>query len=301
MSLTRRQFIVISSAALGSVPIRRVHAWQGGQAPATRFESIRRNVGYFTGKGGTIGWLVNPDAVVVVDTQFPDTAKLCLEGLAEKSARGIDLLFNTHHHPDHVAGNGIFRPKAKRIVAHVRVPELLKQSGGSGPAPVVPDTTFDRTWSEDAGDERVSAKHHGPAHTGGDAVIHFERANVAHMGDLLFHEMHPRVDRPAGASIQNWITTLETVAKEMPANTTFIAGHAKPGLPVVHDRKALQRFRDYLDAVLTYVRKGIAAGSSKEELMKQQSLTGFESYHTAGARLSLPGVVDVAYDELSSK
>jgi glyoxylase-like metal-dependent hydrolase (beta-lactamase superfamily II) len=303
MSLSRRQFMLISSAALGSLPLTRLRAWQSAP-PATSFQIIRRNVGYFTAKGGTIGWLVSPNAVVVVDTQYPDTAKLCLDGLEQKSTRGIDLLFNTHHHADHTGGNGVFKPKSKKIVAHARVPELLKEvakTTPNAPEPVLPGTTFDKTWAQDAGDEHITARHYGPGHTGGDSVIHFERANVAHMGDLLFFEMHPRVDRPAGANIQNWLKTLETVMKDMPASTTYIAGHAKPGTPVSHDRKALQQFRDYFDAVLTYSRKQIAAGKSKEELVKTESLPGFEGYHTAGARLSLGGVLDVAHDELTAK
>ena len=69
------------------------------------------------------------------------------------------------------------------------------------------------------------------------------------MGDLLFRERHPRVDRPAGASIQNWIKILEKVAKDMPAETIFIAGHAKDGLPPTVDREGVcSRFRDYFDA-----------------------------------------------------
>lgn len=302
MSVSRRQFIVLSSIAVGSVPFARLRAWQAAPAPATRFETIRRNVGYFTGKGGTIGWLVNPEAVVVVDTQFADTAKLCLDGLEQKSSRGVDLLFNTHHHGDHTSGNGVFKPRTKKIVAHARVPELQKGAAQSGgPAPVVADATFDNTWSEEMGNEWVHARHYGPGHTGGDAVIAFERANVAHMGDLLFHEMHPFVDRAGGASMQNWLKTLETVMKELPADTIYIAGHAKPGLPVTHDRKALQRQRDYFDAVLSHVRKGLAAGQSKEEITKRESLPGFEGHHSAPPRLTLASALGVAYDELSGR
>lgn len=300
MSATRRRFILLSSAALGAVPLARLGAWQAPAGPATRFETIRRNVGYFTGKGGTIGWLVNANAVVVVDTQFPDTAKICLDGLSERSARGVDLLFNTHHHGDHTAGNGVFRARAKRIVAHARVPELQKAAAqANSPAPVTADATFDRTWGEDAGDERVHARHDGPAHTGGDAVVIFERAEVAHMGDLLFHEMHPFVDRPSGASIQNWMAVLETVMKTLPASTTYIAGHAKPGLPVTHARTALARQRDYFEAVLAHTRKGIQAGQSREELGKTGSLPGFEGYHSSPPRLTLGFVLGVAYDELT--
>jgi len=301
MPVSRRQFIVLSSLAVGSIPVARLRAWQTASAPAGRFETIRRNVGYFTAKGGTIGWLVNGDAVVVVDTQYPDTARLCLDGLEQKSPRGVDLLFNTHHHGDHTGGNGVFRPKTKKIVAHARVPELQKQfTNPNGPAAVVADATFDKVWSESAGDERLAARYFGPAHTSGDSIVHFERANVAHMGDLLFHEMHPFVDRGAGASIRNWIAVLDTVVKELPEDTVFIAGHAKPGLSVTHDRKSLQRQRDYFDAVLSHVRKTIAAGSSKEEIAKLDALPGFDGYHSLPPRLTLGSVLGVAYDELTS-
>jgi glyoxylase-like metal-dependent hydrolase (beta-lactamase superfamily II) len=302
MSVTRRQFLVLSSVALGSVPLARLHAWQAAGAPATRFEAIRRNVGYFVGKGGTIGWLIHPDALIVVDTQYPDTAKLCLEQLGQKSSRDVDLLFNTHHHADHTGGNGVFKPKTKKIVAHARVPALQKQfAPPTQPEQVVADATFEKTWSEQVGDERVTARYYGPAHTGGDSVIYFERANVAHMGDLLFHEMHPFVDRAAGASIQNWMNVLETVTKDMSGGTTYIAGHAKPGLPLTHDRKAPQRQRDYFDAVLNHVRKGISAGQSKEEVLKTETLPGFDGYHALPPRLTLGSVLGVAYEELTTK
>jgi glyoxylase-like metal-dependent hydrolase (beta-lactamase superfamily II) len=310
MSATRRQFIALSSASLAALPASRL-VWAQAQPatpPVTRFEAIRRNVGYFSGRGGTIGWLVNSNAVVVVDTQFADTAKICLDGLGQKSSRDVDLLFNTHHHGDHTSGNGVFKPKTKKIVAHARVPELQKKQAAAAQAQnpnqapvVVADATFDKLWEEAVGDERVSARHYGPGHTGGDAVIRFERANVVHMGDLLFHERHPRVDRPAGASIQNWMTTLETVAKELPADAIYIAGHSKEGLPVTVDRKAVLQFRDYFDAVLAHVRKGIAAGSSKEEIGKLAGLKGFEGYQGAAPMLTLSAVLGVAYDELTAK
>lgn len=314
MKIDRRQFIVVSSGALAVTPFARALA--AGQAPAQppaqaaappavpKFEDVRRNVGVFTMRGGTIGWLVNKDAALVVDTQYPDTAKTCLDGLKQKTAgRPLDLVINTHHHADHTGGNAVFRAEAKKLVAQARVPELQRTVAAAtpnSPAPVVADATFEKTWSEKFGDETVTAQYNGPGHTGGDALVHFERAQVVHMGDLLFHERHPRVDRPAGASIQNWIKILEKVVKDMPADTIFIAGHSKEGLPVSVDRKAVLRFRDYFDAVLTTVRKGVAQGQTKEAVAATVALPGFEAYQGGGA-LTLAGVLGVAFDELTAK
>jgi len=314
MKIDRRQFIVCSSGALAVMPVARMFGAPRTPAPAptqalaaaavAKFGDVRRNVGTFTMRGGTIGWLINKDAVLVVDTQYADTAKICLDGLKEKTAgRGIDLVVNTHHHADHTAGNGVFRAEAKKLIAQARVPELQRQAAAAAPnspAPVVADTTFDRTWSEKLGDEMVSVRYNGPGHTGADAIVFFERAQVVHMGDLLFHERHPRVDRAAGASIQNWMAILEKVAREMPADTIYIAGHAKEGLPVTVDRTALLHFRDYFDAVLSLVRKAIAQGQTKEAIAAAAVLPGFESYQGGGV-LTLAGVLGVAFDELTAK
>ena len=307
MKLDRREFFTLTSVgAAGLLGVSRasVHAQQPPPA-APKFEDVRRNVGIFTMRGGTIGWLVNKEAVLVVDTQYPDTAKACVDGLKQKTSnRGIDIVFNTHHHGDHTGGNPVFRAEARRLIAHKNVPALQKQfasTAADAPAPVVADTTFDPVWREALGDERVSARHDGPGHTGGDVMIHFERANVVHMGDLLFHERHPRVDRPAGASIQNWMKILERITAATPADTIYIAGHARDGMPVTVDRKAVLRFRDYFDAVLAFTRKGIATGQTKEAVAAAASLPGFESYQGSGTVLTLGGVLTAAYEELSAR
>ena len=160
------------------------------------------------GRGGTIGWLITPEAVVLVDSQFPDTATLCLEGVKSRSKRRIDLLINTHHHGDHTSGNIVFKPETPHILAHENVPALQKKSAeerGNVNQQAYADQTFGKTWDQDIGHERLEMRHYGPGHTGGDAVVTFAKANVVHMGDLVFRARHPFVDRPGGASVRNWL------------------------------------------------------------------------------------------------
>lgn len=302
MSVSRREFLYLSSAGLIVLAGRNLLSAQGQPAPPqTSFEALRRNVGIFNGKGGTIGWLSSKDALVVVDSQFPDTAQICLDGLKQKAGRGVDVLVNTHHHGDHTAGNGVL--KGAKIIGHRNVPDLQRKAAPAGQADqqVVPTHLFDTAWSEAVKDERVTCKHYGPGHTGGDAVVFFEKANVVHMGDLLFNERHPFIDRPAGASIQNWIKTLDAVAKEYPRDAIYVAGHAKTGVPVTGDRTLLQKQRNYLDAVLTHARKGIKENKSRDEIATLEALPGFEGYMAAPPRLTLAGALGVAYDELTAK
>lgn len=329
MAHTRRDFLATSAAmTLGALLGRPVDALasptvQGAQAA---FTPVRRNVGTFTMRGGTVGWLVNARGVAVVDTQFPAEARALLAGLQERSRnRGVDVLLNTHHHGDHTGGNGVFRGVARRVVAHGMADQHMRrapqppqqaqpaqqppaqqpspqpqQTQPAPPEPLYPDTTFTHSWSTQVGDERIVARHHGRAHTSGDAVITFERANVVHMGDLAFHRRHPVVDRAAGASMRNWTRVLEQVVNAHAADTLYIFGHAGQGLPVTGSSAELLQFRDYLAAVLAFVEQHVAAGRSRDEILAMRTpLAGFEAWGPFG-QVGARDPVSVAYEEVTT-
>ncbi len=305
MSLTRRDFLTTSAAAVVAGTLGRPTLLGGlqGQAAPPVFTPIRRNVGFFTMRGGTIGYLVNPAGVVVVDSQFPAEAKACLDGLNERSGgRPVDFLINTHHHGDHSGGNLSFRGAAKKVVAHAKADEHMRQPpGGQPPADqLYPDTTFTETWSANVGDERVRARHYGRAHTSGDAVITFERANVAHMGDLMFNQRHPVVDRAAGATIRGWMTVLERAPRDHGNDTIYIFGHGNTGLPVTGSQADLARFRDYLGALMAFVESQVKAGRSREEILAMRGpLNGFETFGPFG-QASPRDPLTCAYEEITT-
>src|SRR5687767_3733217 len=305
MSTNRRDFLATSAAAALLAAIGRPHISRAlqAQAPEPVFTPIRRNVGFFTMRGGTTGYLVNEGGVVAVDSQFPAEGKAFLDGLKTRAEnRPVDFLINTHHHGDHTGGNGSFRGAAKKVVAHVKADEHMRQPPGGQPPTdqLFPDTTFTETWSADVGDERVSARYYGRAHTSGDAVITFERANVVHMGDLMFNQRHPVVDCPAGASLRGWMTVLERVPRDHANDTTYIFGHANTGLPVTGTQADLAKFRDYLGAVLAHVESQVKAGRSRDEIFAMRDpLAGFESYGRFGEPRGRDPI-SCAYEELTA-
>lgn len=304
MPTTRRDFLATSLAGLLAAALARPGLARillaPGQEPV--FTPIRRNVGYFTMRGGTIGYLVNDGGVVVVDAQFPDSAQAFLDGLGSRAGgRPVDVLLNTHHHGDHTGGNKVFRGVARCVVAHEKAAEHMRNPPGGGQAPedqLFPDTTFTESWTTEVGDERITTRYYGRAHTSGDAVITFERANVVHMGDLMFHQRHPVIDRPAGASIRNWMKVLEQAANDHDADTIYIFGHANTGLPVVGSRAELLAFRDYFAALLAFVEEHVHAGKSRDEILAIPGpLPGFETYGPFGSP-NPRGALTCAYEEV---
>ncbi len=302
---SRRQFLETSTLATAYGLAAR-GAFAQTPAPVTgTFTALRGNAGIFTARGGAIGWLIAPDAVIVIDSQFPDTAQQCLDGVKAKATRPIDLLVNTHHHGDHTGGNAVFKPHVGGILAHKNVPGLQQKAAANLPAgqpapppPTVADKTYETTWEQAVGKETLRLKYYGPGHTGGDSVVTLVKANVVHMGDLMFRKRHPFIDRASGASIRNWITILETTVKDHAADTIYIFGHARDGMPTTGDRTHLMEMRDYLTALLDVTKKAIDSGKSREEAMASGPLAKFEDYMEAPPRLTLATVLGVAYDEL---
>lgn len=314
--MNRREFLLRSSllAAAGALS----PAWLRGQAGAAtargafgEFKPLRRNAGVFTGRGGTIGWLMAPDARVIVDTQFPDTAATCLAGLPGRNGRPLDVVLNTHHHADHTSGNPVFRPVAHALVAQANVPHLQfeaakradregKTSGtGSLERQVYADTTFPEVWRHEFADEVVTAQYFGAAHTSGDAVIMFERANVVHVGDLVFNRIYPVIDRLAGGTARGWIAVLDEVAKTYPTDAIYVFGHGNPRFGITGTHGDLKVMRDYWTAVIAHVQEALTTGKPRDEIVRLDNLAGFPDFHTPAPN-RLTANLAAVYDELTA-
>lgn len=300
MSWSRREFLALSSLALltGALPPG-VSAGPVGSAREgrlDRFTPLRRNVGIYENRGGVMGWLISAAGVVVVDSQFADTAGTFAEGLRGRTTRTIDVLLNTHHHGDHVGGNAVLRPMAGRIVAHARAAELLR-GNENFPVDGRPDTPFDTEWSVTLGDETIRARHYGRgAHTGGDATVFFREANIVHMGDLMFNRAFPFIDGPSGASVRGWVEVLEAVVADHDGDTLYIFGHAGEGAPFTGAAADLLVQRDFLAAALEKAQRGRREGLSVEQLVASGPPDGFPGH--SGPENRLTALYTVAYAEL---
>jgi len=302
MKLHRRDFARLSilaaaAAALPSPPL-------ASEEDTGHLAKIRGGVGTFTLRGGTIGWLLLPGAAVVVDSQMADTAPHCARSLSTRHHPPFDALVNTHHHRDHTGGNGVFRELVGHIVAQENVPRLQRrvaEDRGTTAEQVYADLTFQRDWELDLGSEKVRAEYRGPAHTGGDCTVHFEKANVVHMGDLVFNRWYPFIDLDGGASIRGWVEVLERTHRHFDNDTVFIFGHGDPRFGITGNRRDLLVQRDFLAALLEHVEKGLAAGKSREEIVKPERLAAFPDHTSPGRSLTLPRCLEAAFEELTPK
>src|SRR5829696_8098077 len=178
---------------------------------------LRKNVGIFTERGGTIGFLLTKEGAVVIDSQFPDTATHLIDEINKQATAPIKFLLNTHHHGDHSSGNIAFKGITGQVVAHKNCEINMKavaERQKTVEKQLFPTQTFDKELKLKIGDEKIEGYYFGAGHTNGDAIYHFKEANIMHVGDLMFNKRHPFVDRTAGANMQSWIKVLDKIQKE---------------------------------------------------------------------------------------
>ncbi|HEV8285794.1 MAG TPA: MBL fold metallo-hydrolase [Chitinophagaceae bacterium] len=298
--MNRRNFIHSSALTLGALTIAQQKLFASFFDDPWKIKPLRNDISIFTERGGTIAFLLSKKGVVVVDAQFPDQSKHLIDAVKKKTEKPFKLLINTHHHGDHTAGNISFKGIVEHVLAHQNSLKNQKNSAVSQKTEdkqLYPDQTFTDTWCQKIGKEKICLYYHGAGHTDGDAIIHFEHANIVHMGDLMFNRRHPFVDRSAGASIKNWIAVLDKATNHFSNETIFIFGHAADGYEVTGTKDDLKAFGEYLGKVLNFVDGEIKAGKTKDEVLKTTSLLFDTQWKGDGLQRPL----QAAYEELTIK
>lgn len=297
--MERRQFLRNTALTASSLALLGSKSFAAMLAdPTYQFRPLRNNVGMFAEQGGTIAWLINKEGIVVIDAEFPDPAKHLIAELQKQSSQPFQWLINTHHHGDHTSGNISFKGIVKNVAAHANSlanQKAVAEKNNKVDQQLYPDTTFTDTWKIKVGDEHISAYYFGTGHTNGDAMIHFENANIVHMGDLVFNRMYPFVDNRAGASVKHWPVALEQATKKFDKNTMFVFGHAADPQKVIgtmDDVKAMQNFMEKLEA---YVADGVKAGKSLDDLKTATSIPGVSDWQGSGIQRGIQS----AYEELT--
>jgi glyoxylase-like metal-dependent hydrolase (beta-lactamase superfamily II) len=293
--MNRRDFLRTGGSAYMALLATHSSPWRTDDEP---FFEMRRGVGTFEKRGGTIGWLIRKDAVAIVDAQFPESAGVCLDGVRERSEAPMEYLINTHYHGDHTSGNPVFRDHVKHIVAHENVPTWQWNRARERDLvdPTVADVLFKDELVLDVGDETIHLTYHGPAHTNGDAIVHFVKANVVHMGDLVFNRLPCFIDRDAGARIDGWMSVLEDAHSRFDDETQFIFGHGKS---VRGSRADLIRQRDFLGGLLEHAEAAIKSGKTLEEIKETKRLDRFPDYYSDEWKNGIPNALEKAYEELT--
>jgi glyoxylase-like metal-dependent hydrolase (beta-lactamase superfamily II) len=140
------------------------------------------------------------------------------------------------------------------------------------------------------GDLNIDLHHVGPGHTDNDVFVHVPALNLLHTGDLLFHRLHPFLDRPAGATTSGWMRSAKVMIELCNEHTVVVPGHGE-----ITDVSGIREQIAYFEHVHGLVGDAIKAGQSKKEI-QQLPIERFADY---GFKQIKSLVLGVVYDELT--
>ena len=182
---------------------------------------------------GNVMMLSGPDGVLLIDSMFPQLHDKLMAAIRATGATGpVRYLINTHLHGDHTAGNGLFAKEGTVIIAQdsVRRRMLLPKSEltPAYPPENVPTVTYNDRMTMHFDGEDIELIHPPAAHTDGDTIVYFRKANVMHVGDLPASFRFNNIGVNDGGSVDGMIADGKLVMKLANPQTKIVPGHLGP-------------------------------------------------------------------------
>jgi glyoxylase-like metal-dependent hydrolase (beta-lactamase superfamily II) len=234
-------------------------------------ETLAPGLHVLFGAGGNIGVSTGADATALIDDQYAPLTARIVAATAKLSPHPIKFVINTHWHGDHTGGNENLGKAGAVIIAHDNVRTrmasdqfmaAMQRTVKASPPAALPVVTFDSTTTVHLNGEDIRAVHIAPAHTDGDSLIVFTKANVIHMGDTFMTTSYPYADLSSGGNVRGYLAAHDTALALGNATTRYIPGHGK-----VSDRAGLVAYRTMVAETIAAVEAAMAGGKSVEAVV----------------------------------
>jgi glyoxylase-like metal-dependent hydrolase (beta-lactamase superfamily II) len=267
------------------------------------------------GGGANVTVLTGADGIILVDSGSEATADPVFAAVKAISREPIRMIINTSADADHVGGNQklasggtnlnptALNPGAAAVLAHENV--LLRMSAPTGRQPTFPfdswptETYTARQKSMYLNDEGIQVIRQPRAHSDGDSIVFFRRADVIVTGDILDLRRFPVIDRARGGSIQGEIAALNRLVDlaipAMPLIYKEARTHLVPGHGRIADHAEVVEYRDMVTVVRDVVQGLIDKGMTLDQVKAANPTQGYRARYGAD---SGPWTTDMFVDAI---
>ena len=244
-------------------------------------EKLTNTTYMLTSAGGNLGVSIGADAVFVIDDQFAPLTPKIKAAIRKLSKKPVKFVLNTHWHSDHTGGNENFGKAGAVIVAQDNVRkrmstaqliEFLGMPIKASPKQALPVVTFTTDVTFHLNGDEVHVFHVNNGHTDGDAIVHFKKSNVIHLGDIFFNKLYPFIDTSSGGSVDGVIAATDKVLSLANDDTKLIPGHGP-----LATKGDLQSYRDMLATISTRVKAQIKEGKKLEDAIAAKPTAEFDA------------------------
>ena len=320
LPLTLLAVLVLGAFAQGR-PFDSAQGRPAAAGPALETIQIRPNVFVVFGAGGNVTVHVGEDGVILVDSGSAAMGERLLQAVRAVTPRPIRLIINTSADADHVGGNDVVAragipispdsfsaERRAAVLAHENV--LLRMSlppsaAATGDRPAA-DATAGQTengsqgvsegdWPTETYTSRIRSMYLNAdaiqimrqvgAHSDGDSIVLFRRADVIATGDILDLRQFPMIDPARGGSIQGELDALnhllELTVPAMPlvlkeGRTLLVPGHGR-----ISDYSELVEYRDMVTIIRDIIQDLVDKGLTLEQVKAADPTRGYRRRYGA--------------------
>jgi cyclase len=227
------------------------------------------NVGVFTG----------PDGVLLIDSQEESAVPRLKTELAKISTAPVRFVIDSHWHFDHVGGNEAFARLGAVVIAQTNTRRRMMSEqenplgGGKQrafPPAAWPQITFEDSISLHFNGDDILVRHVPHAHTDGDAIVLFRKADVLFAADLFNSGDYTRID-PRGGSIDGMIAAYRALLPMLDGKVRVVPGRGR-----VAGKKDLEQYLNVMIALRDRIAGMVQAGMTAEQVVAAKPSAAFD-------------------------
>jgi cyclase len=231
---------------------------------------LSRSVYLLPFEEGNVALCAGKDGAIIVDTPQLSAIPQIQAAVNHFASGTFCFLINTHGHSDHTAGNAILGEHMP-IIAHRNVRKQLMtdrhitigiQTVIPAQKPTAwPRLVFDQAMTLNLNDEEINLIHFPHGHSDGDGIVWFMKANVVHLGDILWPNVFPFVDVQNGGSVDGLICNVDKIINLLPPDVCLIPGHG-----AISDMQDLKAYHHMLVETTNWICSQKKANKTFEEI-----------------------------------
>lgn len=324
-SLAARWAVVVASVLAGVSAAGGLEAQQRPALPAVGQPTletvrVRPNVYVIFGAGANITVHVGEDGVILVDSGNAASADAVIDAVRAITPQKIRMIINTSADADHVGGNekvaqtgvsinpDVFTDQVQAtIIAHENVADRMSEAGSPFPGGAWPTETFtSRYRSMYINDDAVRILRHTGAHSDGDSMVLFRRADVIVAGDVLDLRHFPDINPAKGGSIQGELAALNELIDLAVPNMPLILKEGRtfivPGHGRISDYAEVVEYRDMVTVIRNIIQDLIDKGRTLEQVKAANPTAGYRArYGTDSGPWTTDMFVEAIYNGLKAQ
>ena len=245
---------------------------------------------------GNIAVSVGSDGVFLVDSMYGQMHQKIVDAVRALSPLPIRYVVNTHLHGDHTAGNAAMAKVGAVIISHENMRKRMADAQSAPAAGMLPVLTYSDSLTLHFNGEEIQIFHPAPAHTDGDSIIYFRKANVAHVGDIPASLRYPNIGVNDGGTVDGMMAAARQLMKVVKPDTKIVPGHLGP---IVGFREIEQQLTMFV-AVRDRIAAAIKVGKTEAEVVASKPTRDFDEGRMGGA-ITPDRFVSLVYTDLSRR